>query len=370
MRPVPITGKSTQKYKAPDLDQVAFDGAMSLYLDGKYGDAEKSFQQFLARFSRSGYRYRALYWLGKSFLRDGNKAEARKVFLYVESSSPLSYYGILASLETGKDVASFLDSSLPEALDTDPFLKPVEHVRLKRAKLFLAAGARRLASYELKFLYPRDVFSSGFLMYLAMLDSKAGNYVNTFQILGELAQRKDASLYTSYCLRMVFPMVYRDLIEKSAVENNLDPILVLSLIKQESAFDERTTSWAGAQGLMQLMPATAVRTASEIQRADLIEAKANIRVGTRYLKDLLDEFHGNIVFALAAYNAGPNATNRWVRQASPKYGIEEFIESIPYKETREYVASIIRNYFWYSRKLKGVPVTSLDYFWRGGLRGP
>jgi soluble lytic murein transglycosylase len=116
-------------------------------------------------------------------------------------------------------------------------------------------------------------------------------------------------------------------------------------------------------GLMQLMPTTAVETIPTVPRSELTEPEPNIRVGTTYLRKVLNRFNGNIALALAGYNAGPNAADRWYKALGPKKGLLEFIETIPYKETREYVATIIRNYFWYSKLLNGETPKSLGYFW-------
>jgi hypothetical protein len=138
------------------------------------------------------------------------------------------------------------------------------------------------------------------------------------------------------------------------------------LIKQESAFDVKANSGSGASGLMQLMNFTAMETLPGIKREQLIEADTNVHAGTKYLSKLLDHFKGNIVLALAGYNAGPGAVDRWVREGiQEKRSMMDFIEAIPFKETREYVGSIIRNYYWYSKLVSHAqrPVT-LAYFWK------
>lgn len=197
-----------------------------------------------------------------------------------------------------------------------------------------------------------------------MLNDEAGNYSTSFSILSELIQRGYQGVYTTYGLRLIFPTGYEEMIRKYATQEGIDPIVILSLIKQESAFDTTVTSWAGAMGLMQLMPATASQTDSEVEPSDLSSPEINIRVGIKYFHQLLNRFNGNIVFALASYNAGPNAVDRWIRENSPSRGILEFIEMIPYRETRDYVSSIIRNYFWYSKKLGNDPPKNLDIFWK------
>ena len=114
---------------------------------------------------------------------------------------------------------------------------------------------------------------------------------------------------------------------------------------------------------MQLMPATASDMDAAITPADLLVADHNIRVGTKYLKKLMGRFKGNIVYSIAGYNAGPGAVDRWIKEAGEKRNLLEFIESISYKETREYVGAIIRNYYWYSRQINGNFDKDLNYFW-------
>ena len=356
-------GKASTPYKAPDLDQAAFDAAMSAYQNEKYSDAAKGFEQFLKDYSRSPFRFRGRYWLAQSLSKQKDTEKAQKVFADLQQETPLSYYGILASTATGKPIDSIIAADLPMATETDPYLLPQELIHLKRARQLIAEKAYRLAVFELRDLKARDGLSSPFLVYLAMLNCECGNYGTGFHLIGELIQRGYEGILSTYGLRMIFPLNFLEVINKYSAENSMDPVLVLSLIKQESAFAEDANSSAGAMGLMQLMPNTAVDTDPTVKIADLLEAENNVRVGTKYLKKLLTRYNGNIVYALAGYNAGPSAVDRWRKDSPPNRGMLEFIESIPYKETREYVGSIIRNYFWYSRQLKGNFTKDLNYFW-------
>src|SRR5262249_32149451 len=138
----------TQGYKAPDLDQTAFDTAMKLYFDEKYGQAIKNFRQFMDDYPRSAYRYRARYWLAQAFTHQQEHEKAQKMYEELQKDSPLSYYGLLASLASGKPVDSAIDSTLPSASETDPSLQGGELVHLKRAQSFVAEKAYGLAAIE------------------------------------------------------------------------------------------------------------------------------------------------------------------------------------------------------------------------------
>jgi len=151
--------------------------------------------------------------------------------------------------------------------------------------------------------------------------------------------------------QILFPLPFRDEIWKAAEREHLDPFLVCSLIRQESFFRPSIGSSAGAIGLMQMMPATA-RLLNKELRLDHPERKLttpaiNLRLGCRYLRKLLDRYNGSVEHALAAYNAGESRVDNWQLDLSNEP--EWFTEQIPFSETRTYVKTILRNYFYYRR---------------------
>jgi soluble lytic murein transglycosylase len=147
--------------------------------------------------------------------------------------------------------------------------------------------------------------------------------------------------------RILFPEPWWETIKTESAKNNLDPYLVASLIRQESEFNPSAVSRANACGLMQLLPSVGKSMAHQegmknFQSFQLFDPATNIRLGTRYLRQTLDKFGGVTEFALAAYDAGDERVTEW-QAAGPYQGIDEFVESIPFTETREYVESILRN---------------------------
>ena len=156
---------------------------------------------------------------------------------------------------------------------------------------------------------------------------------------------------------VAYPVVYLPAIRLNAGPR-LDPYLVAAIIREESQYDARAVSRAGALGLMQLMPETARSMARrlggpDVVRDDLFNQDINIRYGTRYLEQLVEQFSGNVVYAVAAYNAGPFAVSSWVAKNGAA-DLEEFVEMIPYQETRQYVKRVLRSY-WEYRRLSGEP---------------
>jgi soluble lytic murein transglycosylase len=150
-----------------------------------------------------------------------------------------------------------------------------------------------------------------------------------------------------------FPLAFWTMIQEQAQQRGLDPYLVLALIRQESLFDTNARSPAAAVGLMQLLPTTAARVAKQNgmtapSAENLVDPVVNVALGTQYLKDLLERYSNNWFKAIAAYNAGEAAVDRWEREI-PTSDIEEFVERIPYHETRGYVKLVLRNHRVYKR---------------------
>ncbi len=138
---------------------------------------------------------------------------------------------------------------------------------------------------------------------------------------------------------------------RTRARDRVDPFLVAALIREESVYDPRAVSPVGAIGLMQLMPDTGRRVAraaglSNFSVDQLYTPEVNLTLGVRYLADLLDRFAGNEAYAVAAYNAGPEAVTRWLENGPPR-AIEEFIEEIPFIETRAYVKRVLRSAWLY-----------------------
>jgi soluble lytic murein transglycosylase len=152
--------------------------------------------------------------------------------------------------------------------------------------------------------------------------------------------------------RVLYPMEFRDMVTAKSEEEGLDPALVAAVICQESTFDPGAVSRAGARGLMQVIPPTGRLLARNLgvpyRKNDLHDPATSLDFGTRYLRQMLDRFGGRIERALAAYNAGPHRVDAWTA-ARPDIPAEEFIENIPFTETRNYVMTILAGQEQYRR---------------------
>lgn len=153
-----------------------------------------------------------------------------------------------------------------------------------------------------------------------------------------------------------FPLQHSVQIQASAAAQRLDPAMIFGLIRQESAFDELADSPAGAKGLMQVMPETGQQIAASLKnhwtdKASLFDPELNVRYGSFYYKKLLNQFNGHHILATAAYNAGANRVKRWLPEGKALPG-DIWIESIPYKETRGYVSSVLFYALIYQQRLQ------------------
>ena len=152
-----------------------------------------------------------------------------------------------------------------------------------------------------------------------------------------------------------YPRAYSELVSQNAALNGLSEGLVFALIRAESGFSPAIKSSAGAIGLMQMMPATAKQTAREkgdFNPQRLTVPEYNIRLGTKHLNDLMKQYDGDVVYMAAAYNAGSGALERW-KKSFKGLKKDEFIESIPYQETRDYVKKVYASAATY-RQLYGL----------------
>lgn len=220
---------------------------------------------------------------------------------------------------------------------------------LKALGLFLQEGqkdkAKWLASHlDVKRLAQNE--SVQFQATIALMFHRLGIDLPVFKILHQLVARH-SDLVSKDLLPLLFPVRYWEMIQLSAGEE-LDPVIVKSLIRQESAFASNAKSQARAMGLMQIIPSTAKRLGLKDTR-QLMDPKVNVDIGTRYFKKLVNQF-GSVELALAGYNAGPRRVEEWKKRYQTTNS-DLFIELIPFRETREYIRLIRRNESMYRHLL-------------------
>jgi soluble lytic murein transglycosylase len=260
----------------------------------------------------------------------------------VRRDAPLSYYGIRAANLLGDkplDVELAASPSTPE--------EAAARVRkgITRWKLLEDVEWHAAAAFELRRLKQRFADNRPATYEVAEQLQKRGAPHLALGIGRELLQNGEA--WNRRLLKIMYPMPFKSLIERHANAHGLDPYFVTAIIRQESRFNNKAMSGAGAVGLMQVMPSTGKQLGKRTKKSTVTVAKLtqpdlNLRLGTKFLSDLMDMYGNRVDAALVAYNAGPSRAYRW--RNFPEFATEDlFIERIPFDETREYVKAIKSN---------------------------
>ena len=317
---------------------------------------------------------RALYWLARSEEHVGEVELAGQHFQQISRAYPLTYYGQLAQSRLGTDRRNPQPSAVFTSTDSRGMGIPAklqQDIHYQKLKALQSAEFSNEAVKELEQVYARHGSDAEVFPQLVYLAKGIGAYdigirlsIRHFGKTLRIGQLPPASPAWSGA----FPMGYQAIIQ-SFVPQHVDPFLVAGLIREESLYSARVVSPVGAIGLMQLMPATAKRVARQLNLSDskyepdrLYQPKHNIQLGTHYLGQLLDEYQGNLIYSVAAYNAGPQAVQRWMAKNGHRPP-DEFVELIGYRETRGYVKRVVGSYRIYRTLFgKGCTGVSLDRF--------
>ncbi|WP_265421645.1 transglycosylase SLT domain-containing protein [Aeromonas salmonicida] len=282
------------------------------------------------------------YWLARSLEVQGHKKPARD--LYLETANLRGFYGFMAAQRTGVPYRIKNQSAgtkVPDwrtATHRWPFLLRVRE--LLDMNEITAARAEWVHNMDRNPVAQRIEFG----------------HIALNQGWHELAILASIRAEAWDAIELRFPKPYKQTFSQMARERSVDMSLLYAVSRQESALYPRAESPVGARGLMQLMPGTAKETASKLgvpyrNPEQLFEPTLNVRLGSAYLKRLLDVYDGNRILATAAYNAGPGRVKRW-REQSRNRPMDVWVESIPYKETRNYVQNVLSFDLIYQHKLQ------------------
>lgn len=289
---------------------------------------------------------RAGYWLGRAHEAAGNGAQAQRWYK-AAAEHPTSFYGQLAAERIGRDVTAALAERGPAST---PNTLPAQTVRAIR--LLTAAG--------------EEARAYAFMLSLAQGQETPGGLAAAGRLALELGRTEAAVRIgkTAAGKGVVVMDVYYPVTEIAARRGPIEPALALAITRQESEFNPRAVSPAGARGLMQLMPATAQRVARDLgvshSTAKLIEdPEHNATLGKAYLATRLSQFNGATILAAAAYNAGAGRVDEWIGRfgdpRDPRVDAIDWIETIPFSETRNYVQRVMEGLHIYRARLGQTP---------------
>ena len=335
---------------SPMREETQWRSAWIHYLQGDNDRAYAAFHRLAAVKGEGRYKTGALYWQARTVQRLGRSDEAKQIFFQILNAPEESYYKgpaarwlekMGAAVEEKKTTSSNL---FPE---TVPPSSPDSSFHLSRAQELAEISLNQLAVTELDEIRNSSNDDLPTKFTLIREYARNGAYGRSVALANQIPSPSDE------LNRYRYPLAFWETIQKITEERSLDPYLVVALIRQESMFDPKALSPASAYGLMQLLPSTAVRAAIQLglsppQPQKLYEPELNLNLGTLHLKELLQLYSNNVIKAIAAYNAGENAVARWEKQIMAE-DEDEFIERIPYGETRLYVKLVLRNHRIYQK---------------------
>lgn len=302
------------------------------------------------------------FWMAKFYLYRNDIEKARGVLNNLISAHPLNYYSYRA-----KEILSHIETN-PKYIwfKLMPKSKIVHIPDWDRPKLFTEKDIKDLYGEDIKELFitksydyilsinnlKENSFDKRFLTYIHSLTN---NNLKSIRFAQQII--KDSFDFHNEeehkLFQFAYPLAYSGIVSSNIASNSsLDPLLVHALIKQESTYQADIVSKVGAIGLMQLMPYTAkdiarVVNISNLRLEDIFEPEINIKLGVRYMEEVFRSFDSNMIFAIASYNAGPERIKQWNKKYNFEKDPDLFVESIPYKETKNYVKKVLQNYWVY-----------------------
>ena len=338
---------------------------------GRNDDASKLFEEQIAAYPGGNEANAALYWRARLAEEDNNLAMARAFYKKLSDRYRNYYYAGLARERLQKLPAGSDAPGQYALLDRIPPLEhgdkitlaevPPDDLHYQKAKLLGNGGLIDLAVRELEKAASDDEDKSWAPAETAQLYIDTGHYDRAIEVMKRSVPSYfavDIPMLPREYWEALFPRPYWSDLKKFSTANGLDPYLVASLIRQESEFNPIAVSRANAVGLMQLLPKTGKVVARQVDlkrytASQLYTPGVNLQLGTHYFRGMVDKFGGSFEQALAAYNAGSDRVEEWMGQGKYRDSAE-FVESIPFTETREYVQAIMRNASVY-RQLYGNP---------------
>ncbi len=324
------------------------------YRQGLYPQAARIFEEQIKQYPGAKETVSALYWRARLYEQQDHEPSMAAAH-YRKLISVYSHYfyaqmareRLVALGDAAPVTVPHLDEYVPAVIPKLDATFPAGDPHLVKAHLLVNAGLSEYVPQEIA-AAPDSASWSGIAE--AQIYASYGETFRAMRVLKRALPYAASALIKSVPLaywRILFPEDHWETIKAESAKNGLDPYLVASLIRQESEFNPSAISHANAYGLMQLLPSVGKQMAREeglgsIETRQLLDPVMNIRLGTRYLRQTLDKFGRVPEYALAAYNAGDNRVADW-QAAGPYNGVDEFVESIPFTETRDYVQAILRN---------------------------
>ncbi|MEL4897212.1 lytic transglycosylase domain-containing protein [Crocosphaera sp. Alani8] len=354
--------RQTLLSKYPNSDAVAEYRWQMAQRAAEKGDALEAWtwaQPIATNNTDSSIAPKAAFWVGKWAQKLGRIEDSQSAFEHVVANHPQSYYAWRSAVQLGWNVGNFnnIRQMLPEV--NKPSSRPLPPAGSEMFGELYRLGedqdAITLFQAEIgdrQELTVNEGFTDALLKLVQGKNLQGINQVWYLQKQDDPEQQKQWQELrkTDQYWQALFPFPFYDTIIDWSTRRQLNPLLVTSLMRQESRFEPEIKSPVGATGLMQVMPATGEWVANKINLTDysLTDPDDSINLGTWYLNYTHSEYSNNSLLAIASYNAGPGNVSKWVR----RYQVSDpdvFVEKIPFRETKGYVESVFGNYWNYLR---------------------
>ncbi len=319
------------------------------YKNKDYITAQELALKHLKTYNNVKSTKKMMFWLGKTLLKQNKHQEANTILSKLSTKYPDEYYGLRAENilnQKNNFWQTSLNSKIPVQKESLAFPISLSQLNIKDVKLINTLF--EMGDYELWMDadYNNKIVESWFD---ARKDKKSKSIVLARDEINSM-EVKPSILSAAY--KLAYPLYYIDEINIAAQKLKLDPYLITSLIREESYFNEHAKSSSNAIGLMQLIPSTANYITSKLSMdinslADLENPRVNLYIGCNYLKYLKDKFN-NDLYVIAAYNGGEGMVQKWINTFKTD-DLDEFIENIPYDETKHYVKKVFRSYHMYKK---------------------
>lgn len=320
------------------------------YKKGNYLETENLALLHLKTYKNVKSTPKVIFWLGKTYLKQNRNSYAFSEFNRLMIKYPDNYYGLRAAFITGKR-NDFWNSEKEEMmpLQEQEIDFPISTSNIDLKDLKIINTLFEMGDYEiwLDADFTNPIVESWF-------EFKKGKKSRSIVLARDEISKMDVKApIMSAVYKLAYPVYMGEEINMSGKKYGIDPFLIISIIREESYFNENAKSRTGAAGLMQLMPSTAKYMLSKLNMEDTIDiedARINLYLGCNYLKYLKNRFDNNL-YITAAYNGGEGITDKWIKNFKGE-DLDEFIEDIPYDETRHYVKKVFRTYQMYKKIYK------------------
>ena len=334
------------------------------YRTGRYREAAEALR-VLTEQHDGEFDPQALYWMGRA-AEQSQQSDAQDFYRKLCQLYRYTYYCQLArermKTSNEKEVMSETVTSAVEPAKNSEAAQPVitradieQQTAYRRAIELKTLGLDADVANEVAVLTDRYSRDPDVLIAFSTMLNEVGAYHHALRLararFRDQLERTGGTVAPSLW-NVAYPTGLLPTIKLQGAKG-VDPYLIAAIIREESQYDVKAVSRVGAIGLMQVMPSTATNVAQRVGlptvgREDLFDQDTNIRIGVRYVEQLLEQYSGNIVYTIASYNAGPIAVGNWIAQYRGQ-SQDEFVELIPYQETRQYVKRVLRSYREYVR---------------------